>query len=106
MQPMPSNPCSALIQRDFAAMNDAPTAIVSAQIVSSTAQTPLAAKAIAAAFYGESPGYSYFQGCSNGGRQALMEAQRYPNDFDGIIAGAPAAIQAPLNGEYETWKYQ
>jgi feruloyl esterase len=37
MQPMPSNPCSALIQRDFAAMNDAPTAIVSAQIVSYTA---------------------------------------------------------------------
>jgi len=37
MQPMPSNPCSALIQRDFAAMNDAPTAIVSAQIVSSKA---------------------------------------------------------------------
>ncbi|WP_445246293.1 hypothetical protein [Microcoleus sp. OTE_8_concoct_300] len=43
-------------------MNDAPTAIVSAQIVSSTAQTPLSAKAIATAFYGESPGYSYFQG--------------------------------------------
>jgi len=46
----------------------------------------IAAKAIATAFYGESPRYSYFQGCSNGGRQALMEAQRYPNDFDGIIA--------------------
>lgn len=65
--------------------------------------TALAAKAIATAFYGNGPRYSYFQGCSNGGRQALMEAQRYPNDFNGIIAGAPAAIQAPLNGEYETW---
>jgi feruloyl esterase len=65
--------------------------------------TSLAAKAIATAFYGKGPSYSYFQGCSNGGRQALMEAQRYPNDFNGIIAGAPAAIQAPLNGEYETW---
>ncbi len=198
MQSMPSNPCSALAGRDFSAIPDAPTAILSAQIISSTAQTPaycdvngyvtpqvqfevrlptqnwnrrylqvgcggycgslratpesitalnqhfavafdntghvgggigagsalwgldqpqlridfgyrsehvtaLAAKAIATAFYGEGPSYSYFQGCSNGGRQALMEAQRYPNDFNGIIAGAPAAIQAPLNGEYETW---
>ena len=198
--PMPqreSNPCSALMQRDFAAIPDAPTAILSTQVVPATTQTPeycdvkgyvipqiqfevqlptqnwnrrylqvgcggycgslraspeyitalnqnfavaldntghvggigagsalwgqdqpqlridfgyrsehvtaLAAKAIATAFYGKIPSYSYFQGCSNGGRQALMEAQRYPNDFNGIIAGAPAAIQAPLNGEYETW---
>ncbi|MDF5726228.1 MAG: tannase/feruloyl esterase family alpha/beta hydrolase [Rhizonema sp. PD37] len=199
--PMPqtkSNPCSALTLIDFAAIPDAPTAILSTQVVSATAQTPeycdvkgyvtpqvqfevqlptqnwnrrylqvgcggycgslkaspesnaalnqhfaiafdntghvgggigaasalwgleqpqlridfgyrsehvtaLAAKVIATAFYGKSPSYSYFQGCSNGGRQALSEAQRYPNDFNGIIAGAPAAIQAPLNGEYETW---
>jgi len=198
MQSMPSNPCSALTQRDFSAISDAPTAILSAQVVPAKAQIPeycevkgyvtpqiqfevrlptqnwnrrylqvgcggycgslraspesitalnqnfavafdntghvgggigagsalwgldqpqlridfgyrsehlqaLAAKAIATAFYGKSPSYSYFQGCSNGGRQALMSAQRYPNDFNGIIAGAPAAIQAPLNGEYETW---
>jgi len=48
------------------------------------------AKAIMRAFYGEGPRRSYFNSCSNGGRQALMEAQRFPGDYDGIIAGAPA----------------
>ena len=48
------------------------------------------AKAVIAAFYGNGPARSYFVGCSDGGREALMEAQRFPDDFDGIVAGAPA----------------
>ena len=48
------------------------------------------ARAIVRAFYGEDPKHSYFGSCSDGGREALMEAQRYPQDYDGILAGAPA----------------
>jgi Tannase and feruloyl esterase len=49
-----------------------------------------AAKAAIKAFYRDSLRHSYFASCSNGGRQALMEAQRFPEDYDGILAGAPA----------------
>ena len=53
-------------------------------------RTTEAAKSIVRAYYGQSAERAYFMGCSNGGRQAMMSAQRFPEDFDGIIAGAPA----------------
>jgi len=52
--------------------------------------TAVASKALTAAFYTQPVRYTYFNGCSNGGRQALMEVQRYPDDFDGVIGGHPA----------------
>lgn len=52
--------------------------------------TTVNAKAITAARYGRPPAYSYYVGCSKGGQQGLMEAQRYPEDYDGLIAGNPA----------------
>jgi feruloyl esterase len=53
-------------------------------------ETSVQAKAIVRAHFRRDPARSYFNGCSDGGREALMEAQRYPEEFDGIIAGAPA----------------
>jgi tannase/feruloyl esterase len=50
----------------------------------------VAGKKIVKAFYNRHERLAYFEGCSNGGRQAMQEAERYPTDFDGIIAGAPA----------------
>src|SRR5712671_3899552 len=50
----------------------------------------VAAKAVAAAYYGTAPQKAYFNGCSTGGRQAVTAAQRYPADFDAIVAGATA----------------
>lgn len=56
----------------------------------STHEMTVKAKQIIKAYYGRKAKYSYFKGCSTGGRQALMEAQRYPKDYNGIIAGSNA----------------
>jgi hypothetical protein len=69
-------------------------------------QLAVAAKAIITAYYGQPPNHSYFIGCSDGGREALIEAQRFPDDFDGIVAGAPAYLLAFLNSFKHTWQYR
>ena len=56
----------------------------------STHEMTVKSKQIVKAFYDQNAKYSYFKGCSTGGRMAVMEAQRYPDDYDGIIAGALA----------------
>lgn len=65
--------------------------------------TALASKKLITAFYGQPQKYAYFSGCSDGGREALMEAQRFPQDFDGIIAGAAAMNFQVQNGFYHAW---
>jgi feruloyl esterase len=65
----------------------------------------VAAKAVIAARYGNGPKYSYWNGCSTGGRQALAEAQRYAADYDGIIAGAAANYVTHLQGA-QVWSAQ
>ena len=57
----------------------------------------VASKALIQTFYGTPAGYSYFHGCSTGGQQALMEAQRFPTDYDGILAGSPAYDRTHLH---------
>ena len=53
-------------------------------------ESAAASKAIVEVYYAKTPAHSYFSGCSDGGREALLEAQRFPKDYDGIVAGAPA----------------
>ena len=67
-------------------------------------ESVLAAKALTQAYYGASPAFSYFSGCSTGGYQALMAAQRHAQDFDGIIAGDPGNNRSNLTLAF-LWNY-
>jgi len=69
----------------------------------STHVTAVAAKEIIAAFYGKPAARNYFWGCSTGGRQAMVEAQRFPKDFEGIIAGAPVWHQTGNQLYFSLW---
>jgi len=60
-------------------------------------------KALICLFYNRPPKYSYFAGCSFGGRQAIMQALRYPEDFDGVISGAPALEYTGLVATWMSW---
>ncbi|WP_213004170.1 tannase/feruloyl esterase family alpha/beta hydrolase [Parahaliea maris] len=65
-------------------------------------QATLAAKRLVRQFYGEAQQYSYFLGCSGGGRQGMKEMQTYPGDFDGIVSGGPAPYM-PLQSVRMMW---
>jgi hypothetical protein len=80
--------CGVALERDFAVgfSNGGRTG---AGIDGASHALALAAKAIVGGFYGEPPHHAYLDGCSEGGKEALSEARRYPNDFDGIIAISP-----------------
>ncbi len=69
-------------------------------------ETARVAREVVQRYYGIAPRHRYFAGCSTGGRMALMEAQRYPDDFDGIISGAPALDYTGLVGTFFAWLVQ
>lgn len=69
------------------------------------AQVTEKAKALIEAFYGKRPKYSYFVGCSEGGREGLMLSQRYPEYFDGIVSGNPG-MDLPKAAVAEAWDSQ
>jgi feruloyl esterase len=65
--------------------------------------TAIAAKALMRMYYGQGPKFSYFMGISQGGREAAVESQRYPEDFDGIVCGAPAVNYLTQVTIYHSW---
>lgn len=70
-----------------------------------THEMTVVAKRLIETYYGRAPRFSYFTGASTGGQQALMEAQRYPDDYDGIVAGLPAFNRTHLHAMF-VWDWQ
>ncbi|HKR28629.1 MAG TPA: tannase/feruloyl esterase family alpha/beta hydrolase, partial [Acidobacteriaceae bacterium] len=68
-------------------------------------ESVIAAKQVTRAYFGTPPRYSYFSGCSTGGEEALSEAQRHPEDFNGIIAGDPGNYRTSLNMAF-LWQFE
>ena len=66
-------------------------------------KTTLLAKALIKAYYGQGPKFSYYSGCSDGGREGLHEVQRFPEDFDGAVVGAPVIDEVATNTFYHAW---
>jgi hypothetical protein len=74
-----------------------------------THEAAVVAKAVINRFYGKDASHSYFNSCSNGGRQGLMEAERYPTDYDGILSGAPAlqwGFDTFVRGDFRAFEQQ
>ena len=88
LTPVPNGAPDVQLQTDFAYRSEHLMAVVGKQL--------------AQAFYGQLPIYSYWNGCSTGGRQGLRMAQDFPNDYDGILAGAPA-IHWDRFQAYQIW---
>jgi hypothetical protein len=83
------------------AMNN-PDAVVNFAYASNH-KVAVAAKRLISAFYGQGPAYSYISGCSDGGRQGLQEAQRYPTDFNGVLAGSTTLDVTTTNTFLHGW---
>ena len=66
-------------------------------------KSTILAKALIRAFYGQGPKFSYYSGCSDGGREGLQEVQRFPEDFDGVVIGAPVIDEVATNTFYHAW---
>ena len=68
--------------------------------------TTLAAKEIVARFYGRPQAFAYFNGCSDGGREAMVEVERYPADYNGVVSGASVVNETANNTIFHAWALQ